>query len=313
METDFVNWLLARIPGDARLEVPPGDDAAVLRPPAMRRTVVTVDMLMEGVDFLSGPDCPPEAIGHKALAVSLSDLAAMGARPEAAFVAVALPRHGGDQVGRGLLDGIERLAAAQGVTLAGGDTNAWDGPLVVSTTLLGSVAPGKAWRRDGARPGDLIAVTGAFGGSLLGRHLAVAPRCREAQGIAERFEVHAAIDCSDGLSLDLGRMMAASGTRAAIRLADVPIHADAMRMSSRPGDGRSPLDHALADGEDFELILALPPEQARALAAAAGTPPLDLPITIIGEVEAGSGLVAIAEDGSRQPLAARGFVHDFDG
>ena len=312
VETDFVNWLISRIPADARLEVPPGDDAAVLRPPAMQRTVVTVDMLMEGTDFILGPDCPPQAIGHKALGVSLSDLAAMGARPEAAFVAVSLPRRGGDQIGRGLLEGIGALAARHGVTLAGGDTNAWDGPLVISTTAIGSVLPGRAWRRDGARPGDLIVVTGAFGGSLLGRHLAVEPRCREAQFIAEQFTVHAAIDCSDGLSLDLGRMMAASGTRGVVRLADVPIHPDAVRMSGQPGDGKSPLDHALADGEDFELIMAMPPDAARALVAAAASPSLGLPITVIGAVEAGSGLVAIAADGSRRSLEPRGFLHDFD-
>jgi thiamine-monophosphate kinase len=312
VETDFVHWLVSRIPADTRLEVPPGDDAAVLRPPAMRRTVVTVDMLMEGTDFVPGVDCPPRAIGHKALAVSLSDLAAMGARPEAAFVAVSLPRRGGDAIGRGLLEGIEALAARHGVTLAGGDTNAWDGPLVISTTALGSVAPGRAWRRDGAQPGDLIVVTGAFGGTLLGRHLAVTPRCREALAIAEHFTVHAAIDCSDGLSLDLGRMMAASGTCGVVHLGDVPIHPDALTMSGRPGDGRSPLDHALADGEDFELIMAMPPDAARALVAAAASPELGLPITVIGAVEAGSGLVARAADGSRRPLEPRGFLHDFD-
>ena len=310
METDFVAWLLARIPADHRLEVPPGDDAAVLRPPAARRTVVTVDMLMEGTDFVLGPDCPAEAVGHKALAVSLSDLAAMAARPEAAFVAVALPRRGGDALGRGIEEGVASLAAAHGVALAGGDTNAWDGPLVVSTTALGSVPPGAAWRRDGARPGDLLVVTGAFGGSLLGRHLAVAPRVREALFIAERFPVHAAIDCSDGLALDLSRMMVASGTRGVVRLADVPIHPDAVRRAAR--DGGTPLDRALGDGEDFELILALPPEAASALVAIAGTPPLALPITVVGRVEAGTGLVAEAADGTRSPLAPRGYVHAFD-
>jgi len=310
VETDFVQWLLARIPADTRLEVPPGDDAAVLRPPAMRRTVVTVDMLMDGVDFRLGPDCSPRQIGHKALGVSLSDLAAMGSRPEAAVVAVALPRKGGDAIARGIHEGLAALAARHEVTLAGGDTNAWDGPLVISTTLIGSVPPGRAWRRDGGRPGDLILVTGAFGGSLLGRHLAVEPRCREALGIADRFTVHAAIDCSDGLSLDLGRMMAASGTCGVVRLADLPIHPDALRMAA--DDGRSPLDHALADGEDFELILAMPPDSARALVAAAGTPPFDLPITIIGDVEAGSGLVGIDPQGRRSPLEPRGYLHAFD-
>ena len=312
METDFVHWLLSRIPADPRLEVPPGDDAAVLRPPAMRRTVVTVDMLMEGVDFVLGPDCPPEAVGHKALAVSLSDLAAMGSRPEAAFVAVSLPRHGGDAIGRGLLAGIDALARRHQVTLAGGDTNAWDGPLVVSTTLIGSVPPGRAWRRDGARPGDLLVVTGSCGGSLLGRHLAVQPRCREAQYIAEHFEVHAAIDVSDGLSLDLGRMMEASGTCGVVRLADVPIHPDAVRMAAQSADGTTPLDHALADGEDFELVLALPTAAAKALVAAAASPALGLTITIIGHVESGAGLVALAADGTRRPMVPQGFIHDFN-
>ena len=310
METEFIAWLLSRLPADQRLEVPPGDDAAVLRPPALRRTVVTVDMLMEGTDFILGPDCSPRAIGHKALAVSLSDLAAMGARPEAAVVAVALPRHGGDTLGREIEVGIEALAAEYGVTLAGGDTNAWDGPLVISTTAIGSVRPGAAWRRDGARAGDVLVVTGGFGGSLLGRHLAVAPRVREALFIAEHFAVHAAIDCSDGLSLDLARMMAASGTCGVVRLADVPIHADALRRAAR--DGGTALEHALGDGEDFELILAMPPEAARALVAAAGTAPLELPITVIGRVVAGTGLVAEAADGVRSPLEPRGYIHAFD-
>ena len=310
METEFIAWLLSRLPADQRLELPPGDDAAVLRPPALRRTVVTVDMLMEGTDFILGPDCSPRAIGHKALAVSLSDLAAMGARPEAAVVAVALPRHGGDTLGREIEVGIEALAAEYGVTLAGGDTNAWDGPLVISTTAIGSVRPGAAWRRDGARAGDVLVVTGGFGGSLLGRHLAVAPRVREALFIAEHFTVHAAIDCSDGLSLDIARMMAASGACGVVRLADVPIHADALRRAAR--DGGTALEHALGDGEDFELILAMPPEAARALVAAAGTAPLDLPITVIGTVVAGTGLVAEAADGVRSPLEPRGYIHAFD-
>ncbi len=310
METEFVDWLVHRIPPDDRLEVPPGDDAAVLRPPAGRRTVVTVDMLMEGVDFILGPDCPPAAVGHKALAVSLSDLAAMAARPEAIVVAVALPRHGGEAVGRGLHEGLAALAGEHGVVLAGGDTNAWDGPLVVSVTALGSVVPGRAGRRDGARVGDRLLVTGACGGSLLGRHLAVTPRCREALRLAERHDVHAAIDVSDGLSLDVSRLMAASGTAASLDLGAIPIHADAVAASRRDGDGRSPLDHALGDGEDFELVLAMP---AAAAAAALADDTLGVSLTDIGEVVAGAGLFARQSDGSTIPLVPHGYVHHFEG
>jgi thiamine-monophosphate kinase len=313
VETEFVTWLLDRIPSDRRLEVPPGDDAAVLRPPAMRRTVVTVDMLTEGVDFVLGSDCSPRDVGHKAVAVSLSDLAAMGSRPEAVFVAVCLPHSGGDAIAHGLFEGIQKITQEHGCTLAGGDTNSWNGPLVVSVTAIGSVPPGRAWRRDGAKPGDLLLVTGACGGSLLGRHLAVQPRCREALAIAERFAVHAAIDVSDGLSLDLSRMMQASVTGAVVRLADVPIHADAHRMSLLPDDGRTPLDHALSDGEDFELILAMPPDEAQSLVAAAGQAPLEMTLTIIGEVTAEPGLVAEDLSGGRTALEPRGYVHAFHG
>jgi thiamine-monophosphate kinase len=308
-ETEFVANLMAGLPADRRLEVPAGDDAAVIRPPAGRRTVVTVDMLMEGVDFLLGPDCSGRAVGHKALAVSLSDLAAMGSRPEAAVVAVALPRRGGSDLGRDIQAGIAAVAAEFDVALAGGDTNTWDGPLVISTTLLGSVAPGRAWRRDGARPGDLLVASGRFGGSLAGRHLAVTPRCREAEAIAEEYQVHAAIDVSDGLSLDVARLAAVSGVAVVLDLDAVPVHPDAEAMAARPGDGRSPLEHALADGEDFELVLALPAAEAERLVGAAGRPPLELPLTIIGEVTAGAGLFARAPDGPR-PLPARGYQHD---
>ena len=311
METDFVDWLVRGIPADPRLEVPVGDDAAVLRPPANRRTVLTVDMLTEGVDFVLGASCPPRAVGHKALAVSLSDLAAMGARPEAALCAVCLPRAGGDELARELQAGLAALAFEHGVALAGGDTNAWDGPLVISVTAVGSVPPGAAWRRDGARAGDLLVVTGSCGGSILGRHLAVTPRCREAASIAAACRVHAAIDISDGLSLDLARMMTASGTAAIVDLDAIPIHDDARRLAAAPGDARSPLEHALEDGEDFELLLAVPPEDARCLLDRVRSGDVPVPLTVIGEVVAGSGLFAREAAGAHRPLEPRGFVHAF--
>jgi len=325
VESDFVSWLLRSLPQDQRLEVPAGDDAAVLRPPATRRTVVTVDLLTEGVDFLltgnAGaaafpPPASPWQVGYKAVAVNLSDLAAMAARPEAIVVAVALPRQGGRQLGEEIAAGVAACATEFSVTQAGGDTNAWDGPLVLSVTALGSVAPQQAWRRDAARPGDALVVTGPVGGSLLGRHLAVTPRCREALAIAAGFPVHAAIDVSDGLALDVSRLLAASGVGGVLDLAAIPIHADAVRLSTLgPEDGRDPLGHALGDGEDFELVLAMPPAAAAELVACppeqlvAGT---TMQPTIIGEVTATSGLQGRQPDGSVGPLAPKGFDHVFD-
>ena len=306
VEARYLDWLRTHVPADPRVEVGIGDDAAVLRPPAGRRTVAAVDMLAEGVDFLLGPDATPERVGHKALAVNLSDLAAMAARPEAALVAVTLPREGAEALAHGLFAGIERLAARHGVALVGGDTNTWQGGLVISVTVLGSVLPGRAWRRDGARPGDLLVVTGPCGGSLLGRHLDVRPRCDEALAIAERHVVHAAIDVSDGLSLDLSRLLAASRVRGVIDPALVPIHDDARRRSRSDADGTTPLDHALGDGEDFELILAMPPADAAALVA---SPPGEIRPTIVGRVEAGSGLAARGADGVERDLEPRGWIH----
>jgi thiamine-monophosphate kinase len=317
LETALVDWLLRRIPLDPRLEVPPGDDAAVLRPPAGRRTVVAVDMLADGIDFVLGTGCTPQQVGHKALAVNLSDLAAMAARPEAAVVAVTLPTSDGEAIGRGLWEGLAPLAAAHGMTIVGGDTNAWDGPLVVSVTVLGSVAPGRAWRRDAARPGDLVVATGRFGGSIAGRHLAVVPRVAEALALADRHPVHAAIDVSDGLSLDLARMMAASGTAAVLDADAIPIHPDAVALAAADAAaGRptaTPLDRALGDGEDFELLLVMPPDAARAAVAASGVAPLAVPLTVIGEVVAGQGIFLRDPAGVVRPLEPRGWVHRLGG
>lgn len=331
METDFVRKLLATLPRDSRLEVPAGDDAAVLRPPGNRRTVITVDMLTEGIDFLfarssmktegvPAVDFPPpataEQVGRKAVAVSLSDLAAMAARPEAIVVAVTLPRQGGKAIAEGIAKGIAEIAATHDVALAGGDTNAWDGPLVVSVTAIGSVAAGQAWRRDAAQPGDLLVVTGPLGGSLLNRHLTFEPRCREAQALAAQFPVHAAIDISDGLSLDCSRLLTASGVGGIIDLTTIPIHPDAARLHElRPEDGRPPLARALGDGEDFELLLAMPPTAAKTFASSdqeqfvSGT---SMRPAIVGVVTAEPGLQSRQVDGKIRPLPVEGFDHAFD-
>ncbi len=315
MEQQLIDWLVARLGGDPRLDVPNGDDAAVLRPPAGRRTVFCTDMLCEGVHFPRAPDYDPRAVGHKAIAVNLSDVAAMAGCPEAAVVSVSLPREGGQRIGEALLEGMLAIAERFEMPLVGGDTTSWDGPLAVNVAMLGSVAAGRVWRRDGCRVGDVVLVTGAVGGSLAGRHLAVEPRVDEARLIAEAFTVHGAIDISDGLALDLSRMMQASGCGAELDLAAVPIHADAVAASKRDPAGGTPLMRALGDGEDFELLISLAADDAERLLEAiaagrlAGWP--GTPLTAIGRVVAGHGLVAVAEDGRRSSLPPTGYQHAF--
>ncbi len=309
MESEYVAWLRRQIPPHPQLRLGPGDDAAILRLATGADCVVTVDLLTDGVDF-DLRSAEPQRIGRKALAVSLSDLAAMAARPVGAVVAVALPRLGGRQLGVELLQGLLPLAERYNVAIAGGDTNSWDGPLVVSVTAIGETTFGGSLLRSGAKPDDRILVTGSFGGSILGKHFDFEPRVDEALILADRYQVRVAIDVSDGLSLDLARMAAESGCGAVIELDRVPVSDAAKEMDRRSADGRTALDHALADGEDFELILAAAPDVAARLVA---EQPLDgVPLTDIGYFTLELGLWQIGADGRRIPLPPKGFEHAFD-
>ncbi len=308
MESELIAWLRQRLPQHARLAVGPGDDAAIVRPTDIG-TVVTVDMLTEGVDFELAKDSP-RRIGRKALAVNLSDLAAMAARPLAAVVALALPRRGGLALAQELYEGLIPLAESYDLAIAGGDTNSWDGPLVISVTLLGEVTRQGPLLRSGAQPGDAIVVTGEFGGSILGRQFDFEPRVREALTLAERYPLHAGIDVSDGLSLDLARLAAESGCGAELDLQQVPVAPAARELAHRLSDGSTALDHALADGEDFELVLAMPPDAAERLVS---QQPLNCRCTRIGQFIDQRGLWTARRDRCASAACARGYEHRLDG
>src|SRR5262249_46704657 len=159
--------------------------------------------------------------------------------------------------------GLREVADAFDTAVVGGDTNSWDGPLVVSVTLLGEAVPPGPVRRSGARAGDWLLVTGAFGGSILGKHLDFTPRVREALALHAAASLHAMIDVSDGLSRDVWHLCEESGCGAVLRAEAVPIDPAARRMN----DGKTPLEHALGDGEDFELAFAVSPEDGARLLA----------------------------------------------
>jgi thiamine-monophosphate kinase len=287
--------------------VGPGDDAAVL---AWRNTgdcVVTTDMLTEGVDFRL-EEADPRRIGRKALAVNLSDLAAMGAVPVSVVVSLALPRTASLELAWELYEGLLPLAEEFDTLIAGGDTNAWDGGLVINVTAIGRTTERGPLLRSGARAGDAIVVTGDFGGSILGKHLDFTPRVREALHLRANYDVHAAMDVSDGLTLDLSRMCEESGCGAELDLAAIPISRAAHEAAGRDATAGTPLERALGDGEDFELLLAMPPDEARRLSA---DKTLGVPVTIIGRFVAEGGLTAVEADGVRRPLAPRGYEHRF--
>ncbi len=299
-EFGLIAWIRERSNAGRGVGIGIGDDCASLtfRPGA--EVLVTTDMLMDGRHFRLDEVSAAE-VGYKALAVNLSDIAAMAGVPIAAFVAVALPRGSAEEVAKGLHAGMAPLLEKFNVTLAGGDTNAWDGPLVVTVTLIGEATERGAVRRSGAKPGDAILVTGPLGGSIRGRHLRPTPRVAEALALAENATIHAMIDISDGLASDLGHILEESGgLGATLDAGSIPIHPDASDLEGLP------LDHALHDGEDFELCLTLSQDEANRLLA---SPPEGVVLYQVGTIESEPGLRLQLADGSVVGLEARGFDH----
>jgi thiamine-monophosphate kinase len=299
-EFAYIDWLRKRTPADTRVLIGPGDDAAAIHPRPNVPCLVTTDMLMEGTCFRLA-EAGPRAVGRKALAVNLSDIAAMAGLPVAAVVSVALPQKGGRALAEQLYLGFREIADEFQTAVVGGDTNSWDGPLVVSVTVVGEATGRGPVRRSGAGPGDWLLTTGPLGGSIRGKHLTFTPRVREALRLHEIANLHAMIDISDGLAADINHICVESGCGAVLKADQIPISADALAMQ----DGKSPLEHALSDGEDFELVFAVSPDDARGLIQSQRVSGITL--VHIGEcVEHG---LWIEQGGKRQPLEPRGYEH----
>jgi thiamine-monophosphate kinase len=284
--------------GEAGVILGIGDDAALLELPKGTDLVVAVDTIVAGRHFPVG--CDARSIGHRALAVNLSDLAAMGATPAWATLALTLPSvdiHWLERFSAGLLD----LADANGVALVGGDTTR--GPLTVSIQILGHVPHGTALRRSGARAGDVLAVTGTLGDAGAGLKFVTAPPMtadrdavleliqrfeyptpRVRFGVAARGIATAAMDLSDGLVGDLPKLAQASGLAAYVAVERLPL-SNSMRAAATSTEAR---DWALAAGDDYELLLAVPEQRYPELEAAAAR--LNLKLTRIGELRSGGGV-----------------------
>lgn len=286
-----------------------GDDMAILGV-APEGFLIASDMLMDGVDFDAAIHGPRQ-IGRKALAVNLSDCAAMAVRPCYVLVSVALPAAWSMAQAQELFIGIETLAAEFDCEVVGGDTNSWSQGLVIDVTVIAKPFEGiLPVRRDGAQPGDAIFVSGRLGGSLAGHHLDFEPRVREAAWLARELgsSLHAMMDLSDGLSTDGARMAEASGCAMVFNATAIEeVASDAAReMSQR--DERSLFEHALNDGEDFELLFAVAASDAARLIGLAGSGP-KCGWKKIGVAEAGSGICLEAADGQRTQLERGGWQH----
>ena len=300
-ELALIDWIRQQAKSAVGLQVGIGDDAAVWQVGG-KSLLLTTDMLMEDVDFLLS-EASAASIGHKAMAVNLSDIAAMAGRPLVALVAVALPKKRGIEFARELHQGMQTLANQFEVAIIGGDTNTWSNSLVVTVTLIGEATDHGPVQRSGAKPGDWLFVTGPLGGSIRGKHLSFTPRVHEALELHKLVDLHAMIDISDGLSADLHHILDESGVGATLFAESIPLTDAAQQIT----DDRSPLEHALSDGEDFELLFTVSTADGRKLLAGECA----VPVFHIGEVEAVPNGRLRMPNGSIIPLTRSGWEHSF--
>lgn len=282
-----------------------GDDCAVLPSANDGYQLVTTDLLMEGTHFL-GDQHSPEQIAAKLFGVNLSDIAAMGGIPTALFLSVALPKSHGRQYAASLYAAFAQQAQKYGLPILGGDTNSWDGPLVVNATVLGTASAFGPVLRSGGQPGDVLYVSGPLGGSLAGRHLSPVPQLELGLWLAENFMPSAMLDISDGLLADLQHLLGNDVHGARLQASQIPIHFDATNC----GDDRSPLEHACNDGEDFELLFALTPQKAEEMEAKIKEQPFGAGVRQIGVLAAEQGTYVLDEQGKDIEIARGGWTHE---
>lgn len=318
-EHALIEWLRRHLPAPGPdVVVGIGDDAAVLRAPRNAFLVQTTDALVDGV-HVSSRLMTPEAIGRRAVAVNLSDLAAMAARPDWVLLSLVLPDDFPVAAFESLVTGVADAARAAGAAIVGGNITRTSGPLVVDVTVTGHVRPRRLLRRDTARAGDELWLTGSIGGAAAGlamleagdvgdgvcvaRYTSPRPRLREAWAMARDGAARAAIDLSDGLADAVRQLAAASGTGARLEASALPLEPGAVTWQQ--ARGRDPLYEALHASDDYELLFAVSPKSGGRLRAARAT--FATPLTRVGVLTAQAALV-LHRDGLDTPLPT-GFEH----
>lgn len=322
-EADIIRKIqqtVARNNAAGRVVLSIGDDAAAFRPRPNRLILVSCDALVEGIHFNLAYSSP-EDVGWKALAVNLSDIAAMGGKPLYATTSIALPKNLAAGFVVAMYRGLAKLARQHGVIVVGGDTCASTQHLFIDVTIVGEVESKKMLTRKGARPGDLLFVTGELGGAALGlerlsrqqgtrrsalvrRHLRPQPRCSAGRFIADSRLASAMIDTSDGLSTDLHHLCEQSGAGAEVQAENIPLPVVAAgRRQARTA--RRLLDYALNGGEDYELLFTVPEHRKHRVPQSVG----GIPIREIGKITAETGACWICVGGSKERLVPGGYDH----
>jgi thiamine-monophosphate kinase len=326
-EAEFISWILRQAGRNASkqstgLSLGIGDDAALVRVAAGRELILTTDLSIEGVHFAKRLH-PSESVGHRALARSLSDIAAMGGIPRYALISLAVSPSQSRTWLEGFFRGLFALARRHRVALIGGDTSVFDGPCAIDAIVAGEVRRGLALRRAGARPGDLIYVSGSLGMSALGlralqgmsksrkkrallpspveraalrAHLFPEPQCALGKFISQRRLASAMMDLSDGLSIDLRRLCDASSVGATV-------FADRLPTPQVPGADN--LAMALHGGEDYQLLFTVPKAKRSKVPNCLGR----IPLHCIGEIHATRAITLVTPSGKPEPLEPRGYDH----
>jgi thiamine-monophosphate kinase len=297
------------------------DDAAFLTPPAGFDLVLTTDAIVGGVHFF--PEDAADTVAGRALRVNLSDLAAKGARPLGFLLSLALPREIGEQWLEGFAQGLRADADLFGCPLFGGDTDRTPGPIVVSIAMFGIVPEGTMVRRAGAKARDRVFVTGTIGDAALGvmmrngkrwkldepqrQHLLsryLVPQPRNALAEAVRIHASAAMDISDGLAGDFGKLCRVSGVAADVDVARVPLSEAARAVIAANPDA---VESVLTGGDDYEIICTVPPAKAGSFQAAAGA--ANVSVSEISEIKGGEGTRFIAADGRALTFKRASYSH----
>ena len=300
-EDQITEWFRLRRELDpADFPIGIGDDMAQIQLAPDISILITTDMLLDGVHF-DLRTATLKQVGYKAMAVNLSDCAAMATIPVAAVAAVALPEHFGKKELKQLHSGIITAADKFGCELIGGDINKWKGrkPFVISVAMLSRTAANKPVTRSGAKVGDCICVTGSLGGSGYGKHLKFQPRVKEAIKIAQMVTLNSMIDISDGLSSDLNRICHQSKVGAVIDAKHIPI-------SDQAKKSKDPLSSALNDGEDFELLFTLSEKDCEILLKQWDGP---LTVTRIGTITDTGKMQIKTVNGKINNLRIKGYNH----
>lgn len=307
-EFDLIEYLKRKVPKSDRVPLGIGDDAAVVIPGPGKQLVVSTDAIVEDVDFIL-KELSPEKIGRKALAINLSDLAAIGAKPLAFVIMIGKPKTLSTDWLKRFYDGLLKLAEEYEVPCVGGDFSRAK-EFFANVTIFGTCPPRRAVKRSGASAGDWIAVTGSLGGSLIKHHYDFTPRVREGILLSDRAMPTAMIDISDGLVQDLAHILRASGVGAVLDLDAIPVSRDAKRMGR--GNKAKALASALNDGEDFELLFTVPLRKKISLNSLWKKRFPGVPLTWIGRIEGETPEIQWTIRGKKVPapeLLKEGFSH----